>query len=473
MDSPFRRATLTRRTRRLRQWLENTQNFLRLSAVLVIPLVIGGVTWLANSVELLPFLLFPPLASGAYTLFTTPGSPHANPRRFVGGMTIGAAAGWLALTLTTRYWYVADSSGLVVNPGAAALGVFLTGLVTWMLDVQVPQAFSTALLVLVLGGGEFVFVVSVFVSAVAVVAVATVWRREVYDRRAEFLYRTIDRDDDVLVPIRDGTDDAITAFAAQLAGAHDAGRVVLLDVVDADDPAAAASDDASGPITADDGTVRLTQSSQEADGTIERRVAGVERLASEVEERFGVPTDSVIVRGGGNDAETVVESARRTGCDLIVTPYETEDAGLSTFVRALFDHEVDVIAARLAEPRDWNRVLVPVRRAGDVAHAMLDFGGRLVGSDGTVTTVNAINDESQRRDAEGMLADLAETFERTVETSVVRESIETYLSNVATRYDLVIVGSSTDRSKASRFIAPPTFQRLDSLACDVAIVHRG
>lgn len=458
------RADFGRRVRRLRRWLEDTRNFLRLSATLAIPLVIGGVTWLANTTELLPFLLFPPLASGAFTLFSTPRSPHANPRRFVGGLTVGALAGWTALELTTRYWYVAGGSGLVVNPGAAALGVFLTGLVTWTLDVQVPQAFSTALLVLVLGGGQFVFVVSVFVSAVAVAVAATVWRREVYDRRAEFLYETIDHDDDVLVPRRPGTDEAITAFAARLAGAHETGRVVLLDVIDAGDGAADADSAADGP---------PTDTSGQLDEMVERRAAWIDRQAAELQQQFDVRTETAVVRGTASDAATVVRAADDAGCDLIVTPYETDGDGLSPFVHGLFDGEIDVIAARLAAPRDWNRVLVPVRRAGDVAHAMLDFAGRLVGSDGSVTTVNAISTESERRSGEEMLANLAETFERTEETSVVRESIETYLSNVASRYDLVIVGSSTDRSKASRFVAPPTFRRLDSLACDVAIVHRG
>lgn len=449
---------------RLRSWLEDTQNFLRLTTVVLVPIVIGGVTWLANATELLPFLLFPPLASGAYTLFTTPTSPHAEPRRFVGGLTIGATAGWLALELTTQFSYTVDGA-FAVNPWAAAFGVFLTGLVTWLLDVQVPQAFSTALLVLVLGGGQFVFVVSVFVSALGVAVVASTWRRQVYDRRAELLYQTVDGDDDVLVPIHEATADSLTALAARLAGAHEAGTLVLLDVVDNE--------------TADGGDVTTESSGTSETVTVDdetaigSRAEQLEVRAQQIEAEYDVPTDVVIARGGGRDATTVLQSARETNCDLIVAPYEAEDDQLSAFVRGLFAGEIDVIAAKLSDRRDWHRVLVPVRRAGDVAHAMLDFAGRLVGENGTVTTITAIGSETERREAESRLADLAETFDRTAETRVVRASIESYLDRATDGYDLVIVGSSTDRSKASRFVSPPTFRRLDSLDCDVAIVHRG
>jgi hypothetical protein len=34
------------------------------------------------------------------------------------------------------------------------------------------------------------------------------------------------------------------------------------------------------------------------------------------------------------------------------------------------------------------------------------------------------------------------------------------------------MGASTDRSRASRFVSPPTFERIQELDCDVAIVDR-
>ena len=39
-------------------------------------------------------------------------------------------------------------------------------------------------------------------------------------------------------------------------------------------------------------------------------------------------------------------------------------------------------------------------------------------------------------------------------------------------YDLVVVGSSGDRSTASRLVSRPTFERVDELDCDFAILDR-
>jgi nucleotide-binding universal stress UspA family protein len=72
-----------------------------------------------------------------------------------------------------------------------------------------------------------------------------------------------------------------------------------------------------------------------------------------------------------------------------------------------------------------------------------------------------------------MLANLVETFDGSFETRVSRSSIESFLAANDTHYDLVIMGASTDRSAASRFVSPPTFERIHDLECDVAIVHRG
>lgn len=82
-----------REMRDLHRWLEDTRHLLLLSVLVAVPLLMGVLTYLSNVLDLLPFLLFPPLASGAYTLFAKPGSRHASPKRFVGGLTIGAASG--------------------------------------------------------------------------------------------------------------------------------------------------------------------------------------------------------------------------------------------------------------------------------------------------------------------------------------------------------------------------------------------
>ena len=71
-----------------------------------------------------------------------------------------------------------------------------------------------------------------------------------------------------------------------------------------------------------------------------------------------------------------------------------------------------------------------------------------------------------------MLADLVETFDGPLETRVAIEDIQTFLAENANGYDLVIIGSSQDRSSASRFISPPTFERLEEIESDIAIVDR-
>ena len=426
----------------LRRWLEDTQNFVHVSVLLFAPLLIGAVTFLSNSIKVLPFLLFPPLASGAHMLFTNPESQIASVRRFVGGMTIGAVCGWLALTVTAQYYQTSPET-FAVNPGAAAFGVFLTGVVTWLLDCEESQAFSTALLVLVVGVTQFVYVVSVFASSLLVAGVFAVWRRNVYEQRANYLYQTVHGDDEVLVPMRGDTAERVALLGARLAAAHDAGKVVLLDVV----------------------------SEEQQTGETAQRL---EAHAAEITDRFDVPCEVCVAAGDPADAHVVTQTANEMGCDLIVTPYEATDGGLSQFVRRLFTTSFDVVVVRTdSDSSDWRRILVPVRRSGDVAHAMVDFAGRLAGETGHVAVCHCIEDEQRRREAEEMLSTLVEPFGRAVETRVANASIASFLDANAHNYDLTIVGSSTDRSAVSRFIDPPTFRGLDNIDCDVAIVHRG
>ena len=86
---------------------------------------------------------------------------------------------------------------------------------------------------------------------------------------------------------------------------------------------------------------------------------------------------------------------------------------------------------------------------------------------------HCIDVECERRRAETMLANLVETFDVGFETRVSRASIERFLAANATQYDLVIVGASTDRSAASRFFAPPTFERVTHVETEISIVNRG
>ena len=211
----------------LRDWLENTRNVLHLTTLVVLPALLALVTYLSNATDLLPFLLFPPLASGAHTLFAHPESRYASPRRFVGGLTTGAICGWVALEVTAQFWYGVPPESFQVHPGAAATAVFLTGAVTWALDVEESSAFSTALLVLVTGATRPAYVLSIALSTGVIALVFVIWRRHFYEQRARYLYQSTKGDDPVLVPMRGRHAAATARLGARLAGAHDAGKVVL------------------------------------------------------------------------------------------------------------------------------------------------------------------------------------------------------------------------------------------------------
>ncbi|MFB6292861.1 MAG: HPP family protein [Halonotius sp.] len=490
------RRLVVRECRDFRRWVEDTRNFLHLSLLLFVPLLIGLVTWLASRIDLLPFLLFPPLVSAAFVLFHEPESKYASPRRVVGGMTTGAVCGWVALEISARFWYHVAPQTFHINPGAAAFGMFLTGVVTWVLDVELSQAFSTALLVLASGVTQFVYVVSVFVSSLIVVAVFVVWRREIYEQRADYLYQTTHADDQVLVPMRGETADAVASFGAQLAAAHEAGKLVLFrTVAEADEGDEAAPVSADGgtdlrrpsPTTAETDTTDAETDATAADATTDttddasglspaarETVDELETHAEQLRERFDIPCEVVVVAGDPDAADVAVRTAEEMNCDLVVTPYLTADGELTRFVRGLFDSRLDVVALRSdGERTDWRRILLPIKYHGDVAHAMLDFAERLVGETSYLSVCHCIDCEDDRRRAEAMVADLVETFERAVETRVTTTPLESFLSVHADNYDLTIIGSSTDRSMVSRVIDTPTFEKLDELDCDVAVVHRG
>jgi hypothetical protein len=68
---------------------------------------------------------------------------------------------------------------------------------------------------------------------------------------------------------------------------------------------------------------------------------------------------------------------------------------------------------------------------------------------------------------------VVETAEGPIETRVARADVLEFVSANGNAYDLVMLGSSGDRSTASRLISPPTFRQLQDVDCDVAIVDRG
>ncbi|AZH26808.1 universal stress protein [Haloplanus aerogenes] len=460
-----RLVAVARRMRRLERrelaafgrWLQHTGNLLHLTVLVAVPLLIGLVTLISNALTELSFLLFPPLASGAYTLFADPEGRYASPRKFVVGLVVGACCGWAALGLSA--WAPFFPTAAPVSPASAALSIFLTGAATWLLDVEEPAAFSTALLVLVTDDASpEAYVTSVAVFGALVAVVFSLWRSRFYERRAQYLYDTAQGDDHVLVPMRGDHDRAETTalFGATLAAAHDAGKVVLLAILD--ESAADADVDANADPALDD----------VATETAER----LEATAETVRTRAGVPCEVVVASGA--PVPTTVETAANTNCDLVVTPYEEKQGLLSPYVRGIFDSRYDTIAFRpTTGRRRWRRILVTVARPGDTAHAMLDFAARLAGRSGTLSVCTCIDAEVERRGAETRLADLAETVDVDVETRVARSRITDFIGANADAYDLLLVGSSGERSRASRFVSPPTFERLHDVDCDVAVIDRG
>lgn len=475
---------LQRRVRRIerrevgefRNWLEHTGNLLHVSVLVFVPVLIGAVTYVSQVSAEISFLLFPPLASGTYTLFANPESEYASPPRFVGGLTAGAVCGLLAVRASNWLSLGAGTPGGVA--ASAALAIFAVGTVTWAANVEEPSAFSAALLTLLADYDEVTaYVLGIAVTTSAVAAVFYAWRELFYERRAQYLYQTTKGDDHVLVPVigEDGAEAAM--FAARLAGAHEAGKVVLLDVV-ADDAVAAASDAIDSERTAGGETAGAADDESAA---ARERVAGqvamrLERLANRIRTEVGVPCEVVVASESGGRANVTLRAVEEANCDLVVAPYEETHGSLSPYLKRLFEAHVDVVVFRGGDGEHdwaWRRVLVAVGRPGDTAHAMLDFATRVAGRAGSLAVCHCIDAERERRGAEAMLADLVETFDFGFETRVSRASIERFLAANATQYDLVVIGASTDRSAASRFVAPPTFERVADVETDVAIVHRG
>jgi len=465
-----------RELRHLRRHLEVTRTVVHLSILLVVPLLVGLLVALSNRVEWLSFFLFPPLAAGTYMLFANPEGEQASPLRFVGGLTAGAVCSWLAIQVALRFVYPdLPPTALTVDAPGAAFAVLLTGALTWLLDVEEPAAYAVALLgLLVDPGQQAAFVLSVLVGSSIVAGVFYAWRELFYERRATYLYESTRGDDHVLVPM-DGERPAATAMlAARLAAAHEAGKVVLLDVVDEDWMAEAerARLDGEGKTRRTDGDA-ATGEVAEAEAPVDRTADRLEAQAARIRTRAGVPCEVVVAVAGQSRARTVLEAAADANCDLIAVPYETSYGSLSPYVRNLFRGDTDVLVHRSRDGRTrWRDVMVPVRGPSDVAHSMIDFALRLAGRSGRVSVAHCIRSGDSRRRADAMLADLVETFEGNVETRVATASIERFLTHNAPEYDLVCIGASRDRSTASRLVSPPTFERIRELEADVAIVDR-
>jgi hypothetical protein len=524
LDALWRRYHATRRRLRrlsrreaheLRRWLEDTENFLHLSTLLVVPLVIGVITWISNASPVVSFLIYPPLASGAYALFTDPSGPYADPVTFVGGITAGAVSGLVALRLTVPFVYPTQPGVFEVYAGTAALGIFLTSVLTWVLGLEVPTAFSTTLLVLVTGSSDLTYVVGIVVSSAIVAGVFVGWRRYFYQERSRYLFRSTSGDDHVLVPTHEETPDAIGLFAARLAVAHTSGKVILMEAVSEsaiEEAAAVADDDASADRSTDhDAASRVRESTPDAGSRAANTNAGtadaastsptdtpestdvdatkstdaesavtatalerLERRRNQITGTVAVPCEYVVAVAAGDPGETVVDTAHAENCDLICAPYETDGDALAPQIKTLLTGDVDTIVFRPAHDRtEWHRVLVMVRTPGEIANAMMEFAKRLVSPGGVISACSVISDERERRHAEIVLEDVVDSLSVPVETRIGYGTVPEFLEQNAAAYDVVFVGASTDRPAASRLVSTPTYERIRELDCDLAIVHRG
>jgi nucleotide-binding universal stress UspA family protein len=460
-----------REVREFHRWLESTENLLHLSALVIVPLLIGAVTWLSNVSPIVSFLIYPPLASGTYTLFADPDGRYSSPGRFVGGMTAGALSGWIALQVSAQFWYTFTPAVFQAPAGAAALGIFLTGVATWTLSLEEPSAFSTALLVLITGSEQLTYVVGITVSSLLVAGVFLVWRRRFYHRRARYLFQSVRGDDQILVPVRESASESLVLFAARLAAAHDAGKVVLVKTVRPE-----AIEETAAELDADGVVIEAEESPEESltraaeEQITEQQLRSLERIESVVD----VPCEFVVAIESGSAGETVYATAETENCDLIVCPYETEDGDPSPFVRTILNGAVDAIVFRPSDGRtEWTRILVLVRSPGQLANAMLDFANRLVSARGTISACTCISTRRERRSAEIMLENVIESFSESIETRIATGSVEQFLERNTSLYDLAVIGASTDRSAASRLVSTPTFERIQEVDCDLAIVHRG
>jgi len=466
------RRSYQRRLAAAGRWLENTENLLHVSVLVFVPLLVAVVTGLSNALAELSFLLFPPLASGAYTLFAHPEGEYASPFRFVAGLTLGALSGWAAIL-------VSGSPTGVIPPTSAGLAIFLVGAVTWAFDVEEPAAFSTALLVLVTQqASPKAYVVSVTVFGAVVAGAFSVWRRRVYEQRATFLYGTVRADDHVIVPMVDGVDDTLAAFGGRLAAAHDAGKVVLLDIVSEQEVAAAeraavagesSVESSAGEPTVDESDEGGAEAMESLPDGVRQRVTELEASADRLRGQFDVTCEVAVAAGGPFEATR--HTAREATCDLVVPPFSEVT---EPFVRQVFESTLDTVALRAADGHEsWRRVLVMVARPGDTAHAMVDFAERLAGEGGRVSVCTCIDSERERRRAEEKLARVAETETTPIETRVIESSPGDFCASAAGFYDLILVGATRGEGPLLSVFSTEDLETLDEVDCDLGIVERG
>ncbi len=422
-------------------WLQRTTTLVRLSVLVFVPLTIGVVTWLSNISDAVAFLLFPPLAAGTYTLFSNPA--NASPRTFVLGTTAGAGCGWIAVVIETQ---LTMGTGGPVSPAGAAFSVLLAGIVTWLVRIDEPGTYSTSLLVLVTGTNELIYILEVAASGLVMTGVFLLYRRRIYQRHTQYLYRTLHGSKTVLVPLwgvspADGTPPAHRIV-------DDIGQAVA---------------HFGAQITAASGTrlVLLAAENPETDG---QAVDQVTEVAQRLEQQYDITCEIVVV-STTDYIRSIKTVARDTGSDLIVTAFDPATPGP---LESLFETGSDVVGLdTTAETRRWRRALVGIRSVEEINGVGVDIATRVADN---VRVAHSVDEGEQRHEIQQRLKRLATAIDSTITTQVTSIAPTEYFTTAATDYDLLVLGAGTDRTAVSRAITPPLFYQLQT-ACDIAVVH--
>lgn len=411
-------------------WLQESSHLIRISVLVLVPLIVGIVTWLSNVSNAISFLLFPPIAAGTYTLFAAP--DRSSPRRFVMGITAGGVCGWISLEAILFFDVAVVEAP--IPPEGAALSVLLAGIVTWIIKVEEPSAYSTALLVLVTGVDEITYVFGIATSSLLVAIVFILWRDQVYQKRAEFLYRKKGQSEHVLVPMWENESSTLAHIGGKVAAESPSSRVILL------------------------GRESETQSKSET-------VAEIEEQAEEIESKYNVVADVIIIPQG-SDTKQLLSVAADTNCTSIVTSYNPDNVKP---LEKLFKSNIEIIGVETTpEKTEWQSAMVGVM-AADVANQRLAEIGSRIASE--TSLCYCVPEDKTQREGRQMVTALAESVDRRVNTVVTGDSPQVYFNKAASEKDLLIIGASTDRGTISRTLVPPTYFGLD-VDCDIAVVHQ-
>lgn len=152
-----------------RRWTMTSATTCWVSALIVVPVLIGFMTFLELHSPF-RFLLFPPLAALAYAIFTSPDRPSANIRGVIAAPTLTAL-----LVLPISVW-LGDS------PVAFALAVLVTMIVLRVMGTALVPSLALAVLIVLLRVHDIAFAISVFVATALLFVIFVLWKRLLLDR---------------------------------------------------------------------------------------------------------------------------------------------------------------------------------------------------------------------------------------------------------------------------------------------------